>query len=74
MRTIILLFALVLAGCGKTKASPTNTSDWKELGIVDDGLGEATIFWTINEETGDRVYALIGLQKGSIFVVPTKKE
>lgn len=72
MKTFALLALVVLVGC-ETKAEPTITSKWKTLGPVSDGNGSGTIFWTMNEETGDRVYVLVGKDNGGVFVVPTGK-
>lgn len=73
MMKLLAILALVgLVGC-ETKAEPTSTGKWKTLGDVSDGLGSAKVFWTVNEETGDRVYVLVGSQKGGVFVVPTGK-
>lgn len=69
---IMALFAVGILGCDGTQAPPTTTSGWKKLGAVNDGFSGGTIFWTVNEETGDRVYVMVGVEKGGIYVMPGK--
>lgn len=68
---IVALLAVGILGC-ETKAPPTTTSGWKKLGQVSDGVGSGNVYWTVNEETGDRVYVMIGSNKGGLYVVPGK--
>lgn len=73
MRILVTLLILVVVGCGGTEAPQSDMSGWNTLGEVSDGLSEVTIFWTVNEETGDRVYVLVGNRKGSVFVIPPRE-
>jgi hypothetical protein len=68
---LAILLAVVLVGC-ETKAEPTVTGPWKKLGEVSNGAGTGTVFWTVNTETGDRVYVLVGGHVGGVYVLPGK--
>ncbi len=70
MRILMALLILVAVGCGGTEAPQSDMSGWKTLGEVSDGLTSGTVFWTVNKETGDRVYVLVGSRKGGVFVIP----
>jgi hypothetical protein len=69
---VVALLAIGTMGCEGTQAPPTTTSGWKKLGTVSDGVNQGNIFWIINEETGDRVYVMVGSDKGGIYVMPGK--
>ncbi len=71
MKLVVLLLGIALMGC-ETKAEPTTVGPWKKLGEVSNGAGTGTVFWTVNVETGDRVYVLVGGHVGGVYVVPGK--
>lgn len=71
-----LTLILIKRGDFEAAAAHTHKSDWTNLGTPSDGSisGTATLMKRTDPETGATIYVLVGINQGSIFVLPAQEK